>query len=101
MTDPRHPSTPALDRAASMFSTKIDLAVIEAGKKMDCSDVSPDMSDEECELVYEQRFHCGTCVTRAVMETVWPPIEEYIEWLEQLIVAQGEPTQAKKRWWQR
>lgn len=99
MFDSQHPSVPALDRAASMFSTRIDLAVIEAGKKMDCLDVSPDMTDEECENLYEERFHCGTCVTRAVMETVWPSIEEYIQWLEGLIVSQSEPT--RKRWWQR
>lgn len=83
------------------FLSRIDDAVVQAAEKMDFADLDPDASDEQHEEAYEERFHCGTCVVRTVMETVWPPVDDYIQWLEHLVVASWPEVPAKRRWWRR
>ena len=83
------------------FLSRIDMAVEEAGRKMDCLDIDSDASEEEAEQIYEDRFHCGTCVVRTVMETVWPSVENYVDWLEQVALNQVSVTPPKRSWWQR
>ncbi|MFY8201452.1 MAG: hypothetical protein ACOVLE_12320 [Pirellula staleyi] len=58
------------------YLEKIDEAIIETGKYMDLDDLDPE--DPDYETQWEARFHCGVCVTRSVMEQVWPAVEEYI-----------------------
>jgi hypothetical protein len=63
------------------YLKKIDAAIIEAGKIMDLDDLDPDKEDEY-ESEWENRYHCGVCVVRTVMEAIWPSVEEYVEALE-------------------
>lgn len=62
------------------YLEKIDAAFIQAGKIMDLDDLDPE--SEEYESEWENRYHCGVCVVRTVMESVWPAVEEYITALE-------------------
>lgn len=65
------------------FREEIDLAITRAGFLMDMGDFAhlEEDTDESLDAM-EARFHCGTCVVRTVMETVWPSIENYIEYLQ-------------------
>lgn len=66
------------------FIAAIDAAVRRAEFVMDLGDVPDEgdaASDEAGMLAFEERFHCGTCVVRTVMDEVWPPIESYINYL--------------------
>ena len=64
----------------------IDEGIRKAEQKMDMADApDDDESFEEAEALYEARYHCGVCVVREVMETVWPPVEAYIEFLQDRI----------------
>lgn len=59
----------------------IDAAIISAGHLMDLDDVSEDGGEEEFDAAYEARFHCGTCMVRTVLDTVWPSVQNYIEFV--------------------
>lgn len=76
---------------------RIDAAIAEAERVMDLADITEasldipegatpedvEMALEEAHMrAYEDRFHCGTCTVRTVLETVWPSIEAYIEYLK-------------------
>jgi hypothetical protein len=62
------------------FLEAIDKAIISAAELLDMQDCDDD--DDEYDLLLESRHHCGTCETRTVMETVWPSIENYINYLK-------------------
>ena len=64
------------------FLAAIDAAIVQASNKMDLGDLE-DASDFQVEETQEERFHCGTCITNTVMETVWPSIHNYINFLKQ------------------
>jgi hypothetical protein len=66
----------------------LDDAIIEAAKFMDLADVNEDSDDYD--TVWEDRYHCGTCVVRSVMEVVWPSIDELITSLENEIARLNE-----------
>ncbi len=59
------------------YLTVIDEAVMAAAQLMDLVDA---LDEDDYEDLSDERFHCGTCVVRTVMETVWPSIEKYIEY---------------------
>jgi len=62
----------------------IDDQIIEAGKIMSLDDLSDDEKDgDDFDTIYEERFHCGVCVTRTVMDTVYPSISAYYDFLEE------------------
>lgn len=63
------------------FLDAIDASVKQAESLMDLNDLD-DVSDEDYEAVQEERLHCGICMTRTVMEAVWPSVEAYIDWLK-------------------
>lgn len=63
------------------FLQAIDQAIIRAANKMDLSDLE-DETDEEYDRTFEDRFHCGTCVVREVLDVVWPEIEAYIDYIK-------------------
>ena len=63
------------------YERAIDAAIREAENLMEMVDVD-DADEEERERVYEERFHCGTCIVRTVLEQVWPAVDEYIEHLK-------------------
>lgn len=64
------------------FLENIDKAIVQAAFVMDGADFSEELEDEEIMNLMEDRHHCGTCQVRTVMETVWPSVEEYIDWLK-------------------
>lgn len=51
----------------------------EAHKHMDLEDLPDDATDDERYDAYEERYHCGTCVTNHVLQIVMVPIMEYID----------------------
>ena len=60
----------------------IDEAIKEAAQVMELHDL--DQYDEELlESAYEERFHCGTCIVRTVLEQVWPSVENYVKYLKE------------------
>lgn len=65
------------------YYEKIDEAIVRAGKIMDLDDLDPEKNEEEYEIEWEARFHCGVCVVRTVMDNIWPSVEEYITALEE------------------
>lgn len=69
------------------FIYAIDDRVVEAGKILDMADLTEEESEnpDTYDSVYEERFHCGVCTVRTVMETVWPSVDEYLDYLEGLI----------------
>lgn len=67
-------------RQESDYIASIDSAVQRAAAILDLVDVQEE-DDEDIDLAYEERFHCGTCIVRTVMDEVWPSIEAYIDFL--------------------
>lgn len=63
------------------FLEAIDAAIVAAGEFCELADIDPD-DDDAVASAYEDRFHCGVCTTRVVMETVWPAVENYISHLQ-------------------
>jgi hypothetical protein len=63
-----------------MLIAAINDAIDHAAWLFELGDVPDDAEDEFRDLVYEERYHCGTCMVRTVMEVVWPPIEDLIEY---------------------
>lgn len=78
------------------FVLAIDERIKEAGRIMDLGDLTDEEADNQeiQDTVYEERFHCGVCIVRTVMETVWPSIEEYIDYLEGTIRGYERMTKA-------
>jgi hypothetical protein len=65
----------------------IDNSIIEAARLLELTDVA-DTDEDTIEQMWEDRHHCGTCTTRVVMETVWPSIENYINYVKAEVRAQ-------------
>jgi hypothetical protein len=63
------------------YLEKIDEAIVLAAAFCELADIDHE-DDEAVANAYEDRFHCGVCTTRMVMETVWPAVEEYITHLQ-------------------
>ena len=68
-------------KTEDQYLQQIDEAIVRAARHMNLEDLDPE-NEEEYETEWEARFHCGTCSVRAVMEQVWPSIEEYTEALK-------------------
>lgn len=60
----------------------IDLSIEDAAVLMDLLDID-DEDEDARERAYEERFHCGTCMVRTVLETVWPSIQSYVDSLKE------------------
>ena len=69
------------------YLQNIDQAIVDAGVAMDLGDIDTS-DDDESELVWESRHHCGVCQTRTVMEIVWPSIEAYIQFLKRQVTGE-------------
>lgn len=63
------------------FIDAIDESIRKAGEVMALEDVN-DADEEQHDTIYDERHHCGVCQVRTVMETVWPSMKAYINWLE-------------------
>lgn len=63
------------------FVNAVTQACGKAAELLALEDV--DSSDEEeYDTIYNDRNHCEVCQVRTVMETVWPSMKAYINWLE-------------------
>lgn len=60
----------------------VDEAIKKAGDIMDLADLDEDMDPSEADSIYEDRFHCGKCIVRTVMETIWPDLNALMEYYE-------------------
>jgi len=63
------------------FLEAIDKAIEQAAYIMDMRDIE-DVDEDEFDMILEARNHCGTCMVRTVMETVWPEVDKYIYYLK-------------------
>lgn len=73
-------STRTISATEHEFLDRIDAAVRLAGDRLELADVADEDEDTIWEI-HEMRHHCGVCTTREVMETVWPEIEAYVDWM--------------------
>jgi len=64
----------------------VDAKIVEAARVMELADIDEEHPDDQelLDSVYEERFHCGTCIVTNVMEVVYPAIGEYFDYLEAL-----------------
>lgn len=70
-----------------IFENEIDEAIKRTGQLLDFADVDDEgMTDEQIADIYDDRHHCGVCITRFVMESVWPSVERYIDALKTRII---------------
>lgn len=60
----------------------INEAFSEAAKILELADCPDFLDDEEMEMIFESRHHCGTCMVRTVMDVVWPEIEKYVAYVK-------------------
>lgn len=68
------------------FLANIDASVRKAERLLSMAD-APEDDPEAFDDLYEQLFHCEVCTVREVLEVVWPPVQEYIDWLKGQIPA--------------
>ena len=70
----------------------IDIAIQHAASLMDMRDFDHLEEDTDESLsAMEERFHCGTCIVRTVMEEVWPAVEKYIDHLKDVALDLSAP----------
>ena len=69
------------DTTEQEYLKEIDKALEVASSLLDMTDCE---DDEDYDSIWEDRHHCGTCTTRFVMETIWPPLDRYFEYLKRL-----------------
>jgi hypothetical protein len=62
----------------------IDESVIKAGQILELQDFDDDDWSDDRDARYEDIYHCGTCTVRVVLETVWPSIEAYIDYMKRV-----------------
>jgi hypothetical protein len=59
----------------------INVAILQANDYMELNDVNEELEHDAHEFAYEERYHCGTCVVRNVLDQIWPAINDYIMFL--------------------
>lgn len=65
------------------FLTAVDEAIKRAGAIMDLEDLDEDeIGPDEYDSIYEDRFHCGKCIVRTVMETIWDDLSALMDYYE-------------------
>ena len=64
------------------YMVAVDEAIKQAAKVMELEDLDEDMDEDEKDSIYEDRFHCGTCMVRTVMETIWPDLNNLMDFYE-------------------
>lgn len=66
----------------------VDEAIKRAGEIMDLEDIDQEADPEMAESIYEERFHCGKCIVRTVMETIWDDLSALMDYYEKKPVSQ-------------
>lgn len=62
----------------------VDDAIVRAGQLMDLEDLPEEMDEDERNAMWEDRFHCGKCVVRTVMETIWDDLSALMDYYEKM-----------------
>ena len=75
-----------LSDAQKLFEQEFDAAVAESSKMLD-GELIPDGTDEDYFNSLDEIHHCGTCITREVLNIMWPSIERYVVYLENIILS--------------
>lgn len=74
-------TTNNIDDTEMELLRKVDEAIVRAGELMELADV-PDEDEDNYDTVYEARFHCGKCIVTTVMETIWPDLQNLMNYYE-------------------
>jgi hypothetical protein len=76
------------------YFRNIDIAIQHAAFLMEMKDFEHlDEDTDESLSAAEERFHCGSCIVRTVMEEVWPAVEKYIDYLKDLTLDLSAPVE--------
>lgn len=79
-----------LNDAQKLFEQEFDAAVAESAKMLD-GELIPEGTEEDYFNSLDEIHHCGVCITREVLNIVWPAVEKYITYLENLYALPPEP----------
>ena len=73
-----------INAAKVLFEEEFDAAISHSAKMLDGEFIAEGTEDAYLDC-WEDIHHCGTCITREVMNVMWPSIEKYINSLEFII----------------
>jgi hypothetical protein len=64
------------------YLTAVDEAIKRAAVVMELGDIEEDESSDDFDSIYEERFHCGTCMVRTVLDEIWPDLSNLMDFYE-------------------
>lgn len=64
------------------YLTAVDEAIKRAAVVMELGDIEEDESSDDFDSIYEERFHCGTCMVRTVLDEIWPDLNNLMDFYE-------------------
>ncbi len=64
------------------YLNAVDTAIKRAAVVMELADIDEDESSEDFDSIYEDRFHCGTCIVRTVLDEIWPELNNLMDYYE-------------------
>lgn len=64
------------------YLNAVDEAIKRAAVVMELGDIDEDDSSEDFDSIYEDRFHCGTCIVRTVLDEIWPDLNNLMDFYE-------------------
>ena len=67
----------------NLLVQEIDEAIERAGHMMNMDDLPEGQDEGVYNDLYDERYHCGVCSVREVMEVVWPAVDAYIKFLKE------------------
>lgn len=80
MSQEAEQSTVVISDEEMQLLKAVDAAIERAGEVMELGDLGEDFPEDEIDDIYEQRFHCGKCIVRTVMETIWDDLNNLMEY---------------------
>lgn len=81
MTTPTDTNVQIPDEERALLKA-VDEAIIRAGEIMELADLDEDFPEDGIDSVYEERFHCGKCIVRTVMETIWDDLSALMDYYD-------------------
>lgn len=63
------------------YLQRIEDAIRAAERHLGFDDVDPE-DDDALNDMTDLIYHCNICTVREVMNIVWPPVQEYIDYLQ-------------------
>jgi hypothetical protein len=64
------------------YLNAVDEAIKRAAVIMELGDIEEDESSDDFDSIYEERFHCGTCIVRTVLDEIWPDLNNLMDFYE-------------------